>query len=58
MLLAFAGWTVLCNCFRAKVRIAVNVTLFCVSKAIILHTNILSRTPGTYAAFSSHHAAP
>lgn len=49
MLLAFAGWTVLCNCLRAKVRIAVNVILFCVSAAIILHATLLSRTPGTYA---------
>ena len=48
MLLAFAGWTVLCNCLRAKVRIAVNVILFCVSAAIILHATLLTRTPGDY----------
>ena len=57
MLLAFAGWTVLCNCLRAKVRIAVNVILFCVSAAIILHATLLSRTPGTYAAVLTPFAA-
>ena len=57
MLLAFAGWTVLCNCLRAKVRIAVNVILFCVSAAIILHAPLLSRTPGTYAAVLTPFAA-
>lgn len=57
MLLAFAGWTVLCNCLRAKVRIAVNVILFCVSAAIILHTTLLSRTPGTYTAVLTPFAA-
>lgn len=57
MLLTFAGWTVLCNCFRTKVRIAVNVILFCVSAAIILHTTLLSRTPGTYTAVLTPFAA-
>lgn len=57
MLLTFAGWTVLCNCFRTKVRIAVNVILFCVSAAIILHATLLSRTPGTYAAVLTPFAA-
>lgn len=57
MLLVFAGWTVLCNCLRAKVRIAVNVILFCVSAAIILHATLISRTPGTYTAVLTPFAA-
>ena len=57
MLLTFAGWTVLCNCLRAKVRIAVNVILFCVSATIILHATLLSRTPGIYTAVLTPFAA-
>ena len=57
MLLTFAGWTVLCNCLRAKVRIAVKVILFCVSATIILHATLLSRTPRIYTAVLTPFAA-
>lgn len=57
MLLALAGWTVLCNCLRTKVRIEVNAILSCVSAAIILYATLLTRTPGTYAVVLTPFAA-
>lgn len=57
MLLVLAGWTMLCICLRAEVKITVNATLFCVSAVLILHITLLSRTPGAYAVVLAPFAA-
>ena len=57
MLALLLLWTALCQHFKGRIRTFSNVMLACAATLIILHTTLLSRTPGTYTAVLTPFAA-